>query len=82
MICVFIRESFPRMWDQQELEAVSSSDDRIIPTYVGSTRRAAMKKQSGIESFPRMWDQHLDGLALVDDARIIPTYVGSTRSAP
>mgnify|MGYP004702500693 CR=1 FL=1 len=30
-------ESFPRMWDQPQLYSVCHRDDRIIPTYVGST---------------------------------------------
>ena len=32
-------ESFPRMWDQQNLESVLLLQKRIIPTYVGSTRQ-------------------------------------------
>ena len=39
-------ESFPRMWDQLELWALSFFTVRIIPTYVGSTDRRG-KKTSG-----------------------------------
>ena len=31
-------ESFPRMWDQPSVNVNTSPKDRIIPTYVGSTR--------------------------------------------
>ena len=35
----FLIESFPRMWDQLVPQAVDLMPARIIPTYVGSTRR-------------------------------------------
>ena len=35
------RESFPRMWDQPYLESDTYHKERIIPTYVGSTKAAS-----------------------------------------
>ena len=39
-MCIFAecRESFPRMWDQQNQQGFMHLQFRIIPTYVGSTR--------------------------------------------
>ena len=31
-------ESFPRMWDQQDFMQLRGREERIIPTYVGSTQ--------------------------------------------
>ena len=37
--CSYFLESFPRMWDQPLIYQVIRLIQRIIPTYVGSTRR-------------------------------------------
>ena len=37
-LCALLAESFPRMWDQPQFENLPVLFQRIIPTYVGSTR--------------------------------------------
>ena len=36
--CWLSSESFPRMWDQQQMNLSTFSENRIIPTHVGSTQ--------------------------------------------
>ena len=50
-------ESFPRMWDQPDQKVGQLIADRIIPTYVGSTKSCDRRINPYPESFPRMWDQ-------------------------
>ena len=72
------RESFPRMWDQQEAQIRICHSLRIIPTYVGSTCcRGTFHARSPNHS-------HVCGINYPEPTRdycytrIIPTYVGST----
>ena len=71
-------ESFPRMWDQPAALHFVVRQERIIPTYVGSTLICLLFSVHALESFPRMWDQPLSDSAENYTYRIIPTYVGST----
>ena len=42
-------ESFPRMWDQQDFSVLLFIEDRIIPTYVGSTLQIAFTLHQAIQ---------------------------------
>ena len=71
-------ESFPRMWDQRGYKMTSLNIERIIPTYVGSTRNVVIVFLI-IPNHSHVCGINCENLHVsILGNRIIPTYVGST----